>query len=84
MPRGGSGHQLRLARQGRRPRSRQDAVDLLPQGIRSVTGPFGDIVKPEHVKLLDYELEIGLVFGRELPVGTEVTDANLADYIAPW
>ena len=48
----------------------------------SVTGPFGDIVKPEHVKLLDYELEIGLVIGRELPVGTEVTDANLADYVA--
>jgi 2-keto-4-pentenoate hydratase/2-oxohepta-3-ene-1,7-dioic acid hydratase in catechol pathway len=48
----------------------------------SVTGPSGDIVKPEHVKLLDYEVEIGLVFGRELPVGTEVTDANLADYVA--
>lgn len=47
----------------------------------SVTGPFGDIVKPEHVKLLDYELEIGLVIGRELPVGTEVTEANLADYV---
>ena len=47
----------------------------------SVTGPFGDIVKPSHVKLLDYELEIGLVFGRELPVGTEVTDANLADFV---
>ena len=48
----------------------------------SITGPFGDIVKPEHVKLLDYEVEIGLVFGRELPVGTEVTDANLADFVA--
>ena len=47
----------------------------------SVTGPFGDIVKPSHVKLLDYELEIGLVFGRELPVGTEVTAANLADFV---
>ncbi len=47
----------------------------------SVTGPFGDIIKPEHVKLLDYELEIGLVFGRELPVGTEVTEANLADFV---
>ena len=33
-------------------------------------------------KLLDYEVEIGLVFGRELPVGTEVTDANLADFVA--
>jgi 2-keto-4-pentenoate hydratase/2-oxohepta-3-ene-1,7-dioic acid hydratase in catechol pathway len=48
----------------------------------SVTGPFGDIVKPAHVKLLDYELEIGLVIGRELPVGTEITEANLAHYVA--
>ncbi len=48
----------------------------------SVTGPFDEIVKPEHVKLLDYEVEIGLVLGRELAVGTEVTDANLADYVA--
>lgn len=47
----------------------------------SVTGPFGDIVKPEHVKLLDYELEIGLVIGRDLPVGTEVNEANLADFV---
>ena len=47
----------------------------------SVAGPFDDIVKPAHVKLLDYELEIGLVIGRELPVGTEVTDANLADFV---
>jgi 2-keto-4-pentenoate hydratase/2-oxohepta-3-ene-1,7-dioic acid hydratase in catechol pathway len=47
----------------------------------SVVGPFDDVVKPEHVKLLDYELEIGLVIGRELPVGTEITDANLADFV---
>ena len=47
----------------------------------SVTGPTGDVVKPEHVKLLDYEVEIGLVFGRELPVGTEVTEGNLAEFV---
>jgi 2-keto-4-pentenoate hydratase/2-oxohepta-3-ene-1,7-dioic acid hydratase in catechol pathway len=47
----------------------------------SVCGPFDDIVKPEHVKLLDYELEIGLVIGRELPVGTEVSEANLAEFV---
>jgi len=33
------------------------------------------------VKLLDYEVEIGLLIGRELPVGTEVTEANLAEYV---
>jgi 2-keto-4-pentenoate hydratase/2-oxohepta-3-ene-1,7-dioic acid hydratase in catechol pathway len=47
----------------------------------SVTGPFDDIVKPDHVKLLDYEVEIGLVIGRELPVGTEVTETNLAEFV---
>ena len=48
----------------------------------SITGPHDDIVKPSHVKLLDYEVEIGLVMGRELPVGADVTEDNLADYIA--
>lgn len=48
----------------------------------SISGPFDDIVKPQHVKFLDYEVEIGLVIGRELPVGTDVTEMNLADYVA--
>lgn len=50
----------------------------------SISGPFDDIVKPAHVQLLDYEVEIGVVIGRELPVGTEVSEANLADYIGAW
>ena len=48
----------------------------------SIAGPFDDIVKPAHVRFLDYEVEIGLVIGREMPVGTRVTDTNLADYVA--
>ncbi|CAN5778515.1 fumarylacetoacetate hydrolase family protein [soil metagenome] len=48
----------------------------------SISGPGDDIVKPQHVRFLDYEVEIGLVIGRDLPVGTVVTDANVADFIA--
>ncbi|WP_039805010.1 fumarylacetoacetate hydrolase family protein [Nocardia araoensis] len=48
----------------------------------SISGPHDDIVRPPHVRLLDYEVEIGLVFGREMPVGSEITETNLADYIA--
>ena len=48
----------------------------------SVSGPVQDVVKPAHVKLLDYEVEIGLVVGRALPVGTEVTAASLPEYVA--
>jgi 2-keto-4-pentenoate hydratase/2-oxohepta-3-ene-1,7-dioic acid hydratase in catechol pathway len=48
----------------------------------SVSGPTDDLVRPGHVRLLDYELELGLVMGRELTIGTTVTDADLPRYIA--
>jgi 2-keto-4-pentenoate hydratase/2-oxohepta-3-ene-1,7-dioic acid hydratase in catechol pathway len=47
----------------------------------SITGPVDDIVKPAHVRLLDYEVEIGLVIGRDVPVGTTIAADNLADYV---
>ena len=47
----------------------------------SISGPHDDIVKPGHVRLLDYEVEIGLVIGREIPVGTAISPSNLADYV---
>jgi len=47
----------------------------------SISGPFGDIIKPEHVRLLDYEVEVGLVIGRDIPVGAAITEANLSDYV---
>ena len=48
----------------------------------SITGPAGDIIRPEGVGFLDYEVELGLVIGADLPVGTTVTEENLARYVA--
>jgi 2-keto-4-pentenoate hydratase/2-oxohepta-3-ene-1,7-dioic acid hydratase in catechol pathway len=48
----------------------------------SISGPTDDIVKPPHVKLLDYEIEIGLVFGKTLTVGTKIDASNVAEYVA--
>jgi 2-keto-4-pentenoate hydratase/2-oxohepta-3-ene-1,7-dioic acid hydratase in catechol pathway len=48
----------------------------------SISGPNDDIVKPAHVKFLDYEVEIGLVIGRDIPVGSTMTEDDLPDYIA--
>jgi 2-keto-4-pentenoate hydratase/2-oxohepta-3-ene-1,7-dioic acid hydratase in catechol pathway len=48
----------------------------------SITGPTGDIIRPAGIDFLDYEVELGLVIGRELPVGTTVTDADLPQYVA--
>ena len=48
----------------------------------SLTGPTGDIIRPDGVSFLDYEVELGLVIGGGLPVGTTVTDASLARHVA--
>lgn len=48
----------------------------------SISGPSDDIVKPAHVELLDYEVEIGLVIGKAFPVGTPVDETTASDYIA--
>ena len=48
----------------------------------SINGPFDPVIKPPHVRLLDYEVEIGLVIGRDIPVGTTITESDLSDCIA--
>ena len=48
----------------------------------SITGPAGDIIRPDGAGFLDYEVELGLVIGADLPVGTTVTEENLARYVA--
>ncbi len=47
----------------------------------SISGPYDPIVKPSHVRLLDYEVEIGLVVGRDIAAGTAIS-GDLSDYIA--
>ena len=48
----------------------------------SITGPVDTIVKPSHVRFLDYEVEIGLVIGTDIPVGSTIDESNLSDYVA--
>ena len=48
----------------------------------SISGPYDDIVKPANVQFLDYEVEIGIVFGKSVPVGTTITADTLREYIA--
>ncbi|MGW6467400.1 fumarylacetoacetate hydrolase family protein [Streptomyces rubiginosohelvolus] len=60
--------------------------DLVPttffrKASGSVSGPTEEIIRPSHVQLLDYEVELGLVFGAPLPLGADVTTATLGRYI---
>lgn len=41
-----------------------------------------DLIKPRHVRFLDYEIELGLVMKRSITGATAVTDANLHEFIA--
>lgn len=41
-----------------------------------------DVIKPSRVRFLDYEIELGLILRRSVCEATEVTDANLHEYVA--
>jgi 2-keto-4-pentenoate hydratase/2-oxohepta-3-ene-1,7-dioic acid hydratase in catechol pathway len=60
--------------------------DVAPAFFRkssgSVNGPHDTVVRPVHVKLLDYEIELGLVMGAPLPVGAVVEARDLPSYVA--
>jgi len=47
----------------------------------SISGPRGAILRPPHVRLLDYEIELGLVIGAQIRGPVSVNEDNLADYV---
>ena len=47
-----------------------------------ISGPYDDVVRPAHVKLLDYEIELGLVLARDLVPGEVVTEDKLHEVLA--
>jgi 2-keto-4-pentenoate hydratase/2-oxohepta-3-ene-1,7-dioic acid hydratase in catechol pathway len=48
----------------------------------SISGPTDDILRPAHVRLLDYEIELGLVIRRGPVAGSTLGDADLPDHVA--
>jgi len=40
------------------------------------------LIKPNHVRFLDYEIELGLVMKNEVTTKTVVTDANILNFVA--
>ena len=48
----------------------------------SISGPNTDIIKPEHVRLLDYEVELGLVIGASVTEAQNFQVADLSKVIA--
>jgi len=47
-----------------------------------ITAADASVVRPAHVQLLDYEIELGLVLRRPVPAGTQVGRDDLAQWLA--
>jgi 2-keto-4-pentenoate hydratase/2-oxohepta-3-ene-1,7-dioic acid hydratase in catechol pathway len=55
---------------------------IFNKSAASITSYNGNIVRPEHVKLLDYEIELGLVIGTSVTQATQISDDNLHRFVA--
>lgn len=47
----------------------------------TLNAPVGTVRRPGHVSLLDYEIELALVFRKPITGAVTVTAANIADYV---
>lgn len=48
----------------------------------SLSGPNDDVIRPKGVRLLDYELELGIVIRKPIEAPLKVTNENLHEYVA--
>ena len=48
----------------------------------SICGPNDAIIRPGNVKLLDYEIELGLVIRKRITQETVITEDNFIEYVA--
>lgn len=55
---------------------------LFVKASSTLCGPYDNVMKPDEVRMLDYEVEIGAVLRKPLEAGAEVTSENLGEYLA--
>lgn len=55
---------------------------LFTKAPSCITAADAPVVRPAHVQLLDYEIELGLVLRRSLPAGTQVGPEDLPQWLA--
>jgi 2-keto-4-pentenoate hydratase/2-oxohepta-3-ene-1,7-dioic acid hydratase in catechol pathway len=60
---------------------RPDFNLLFSKSSSSLAPPKGQVICPSHVNLLDYELELGLVIGKDILDPQKITPDNLGEFI---
>lgn len=55
---------------------------IFTKATSCITSADSPLIKPKHVRFLDYEVELGLVIRRDITTKTKVTDGNLHQFVA--
>lgn len=55
---------------------------LFTKADSSLAPPVGELKIPPGVRLLDYEIELGLVFGKKIDSSTKIEEKNLSSFVA--
>ena len=64
-------------------RAPEDAIHniFFHKASSCICGPKDDVVRPAHVKALDYEIELALIVSRPITAPVHVTDDNLHEFV---
>ncbi len=55
---------------------------LFTKADSTLAAPVGELPIPKGVRLLDYEIELGLVIGKTIDASTKIEESNLSSFIA--
>ncbi len=50
----------------------------------AITGPYDPVNIPSDCQIFDYEIELGLVLGKNITEPVQVTKENVSDYVVAW
>jgi 2-keto-4-pentenoate hydratase/2-oxohepta-3-ene-1,7-dioic acid hydratase in catechol pathway len=55
---------------------------IFTKATSCIAPAVSDVIRPKHVKFLDYEIELGLVLRRAIHGPAQITDDNLHEFVA--
>ncbi len=76
-------HSSEVGEKNTRKFKRQNMVAFRKESS-SLTNAFAEIKKPDNVRLLDYEVELGLVIGKKINKDTQITLNNFQEFVAGY
>ncbi|MCA8304807.1 fumarylacetoacetate hydrolase family protein [Burkholderia seminalis] len=55
---------------------------IFTKATNCIVAADSDVIRPQHVQFLDYEIELGLVLRRDITSRQAITEQNLHEYVA--